>query len=222
MPRLTRIEQRAQTRADLLEAAHERFLAVGYAAAGLDEIAERAGYSKGAIYSNFNDKPTLCGEVLELIHREKFSELSELALANKSLEDRFEAVLQWAEATVGDIDWTMLELEFVILSRTDASLTKVIVELRNSIRQKVIALLMSFITSGEFNTGSSSGAEYLLENLDEETGFDLGAIADLLLSTGIGFGIQRAVDPTVSIQPMMAAVRSALLPLVISGTAKFS
>ncbi|BDH55119.1 TetR/AcrR family transcriptional regulator [Tsukamurella sp. PLM1] len=78
MARLTRVEQRAQTRADLLIAARERFLEVGYAAAGLEEIADRAGYSKGAVYSNFVDKPNLCREVLQGIHEEKVGELSAL------------------------------------------------------------------------------------------------------------------------------------------------
>ena len=43
---------------------------VGYAAASLEDIADRAGYSKGAVYSNFVDKPNLCREVLQALPME--------------------------------------------------------------------------------------------------------------------------------------------------------
>ena len=39
------MEQRAQTRADLLAAARDRFLEVGYAAAGLEDIADPVSYT---------------------------------------------------------------------------------------------------------------------------------------------------------------------------------
>ncbi|NHN20245.1 TetR family transcriptional regulator, partial [Bacillus amyloliquefaciens] len=50
MARLTRQEAQAMTRETLLATAVEHFLDRGYAAASLDQIAEDAGYSKGAVY----------------------------------------------------------------------------------------------------------------------------------------------------------------------------
>jgi AcrR family transcriptional regulator len=52
-------------RAALLEAAAEVFARRGYRAARLDEIAERAGYSKGAIYFHFSGKDDLFFALLE-------------------------------------------------------------------------------------------------------------------------------------------------------------
>lgn len=57
--RRTRRDSQARTRADLLAAARRVFLARGFHAATLEEIAERAGYTKGAVYSNFAGKDDL-------------------------------------------------------------------------------------------------------------------------------------------------------------------
>jgi AcrR family transcriptional regulator len=51
--------KKARTRAALIEAAYAEILEHGFAVAGLDAIARRAGLTKGAIYSNFRDKAHL-------------------------------------------------------------------------------------------------------------------------------------------------------------------
>src|SRR5262245_34882102 len=57
--RRTRRDGQAQTRADLIAAARHVFLSRGFHAATLDEIAEQAGYTKGAVYSNSTGKDAL-------------------------------------------------------------------------------------------------------------------------------------------------------------------
>jgi AcrR family transcriptional regulator len=63
--RLTREQQRRQTRERLLSSALEVFEARGYAESSLEEIAERAGYTRKAIYSNFSGKGELLLEIVE-------------------------------------------------------------------------------------------------------------------------------------------------------------
>lgn len=63
--RLTREQQRRQTRELLLGAALEVFEARGYAESSLEEIAERAGYTRKAVYSNFTGKSELLLEIVE-------------------------------------------------------------------------------------------------------------------------------------------------------------
>lgn len=63
--RLTRDEQRAETRQRLLDAAAEVFAARGVEGAAIDEISERAGYSRGAFYSNFAGKPAVLAALSE-------------------------------------------------------------------------------------------------------------------------------------------------------------
>lgn len=50
---------REEVRRRILEAATEVFLERGFAGASLEEIAATAGFSKGAVYSNFEDKDAL-------------------------------------------------------------------------------------------------------------------------------------------------------------------
>jgi AcrR family transcriptional regulator len=57
--RLSRQDRRERTRADLVAAAREVFLRSGFHGASLEEISERAGYTKGAVYSNFAGKDEL-------------------------------------------------------------------------------------------------------------------------------------------------------------------
>jgi AcrR family transcriptional regulator len=64
-PRLTREQQRRQTRERLLSSALEVFEARGYAESSLEEISERAGYTRKAVYSNFSGKSELLLEIVE-------------------------------------------------------------------------------------------------------------------------------------------------------------
>lgn len=64
--RLTRAEAKARTRDRLLEAAARVFAQKGYAGASVEEIAESAGYSTGALYSNFDGKEELFLELLSV------------------------------------------------------------------------------------------------------------------------------------------------------------
>ncbi|MET9328710.1 TetR/AcrR family transcriptional regulator [Tsukamurella sp. NPDC003166] len=200
MARLTRVEQRAQTRADLLYAARDRFLEVGYAAASLEDIADRAGYSKGAVYSNFVDKPNLCREVLQAIHEEKVAELSALMSGPGDLQDRIDVLASWVERTAGDVGWTMLELEFVTVARTDPTLLAMVVELRSAAHRTVVDMLRDMLRGAADDAAADAEAEL----------YALDSAADLMLAAAIGLGIQRAVDPRISPEPVIASMRNTL------------
>src|SRR5437660_12179265 len=63
--RLTREQSRQRTRAALIVAAMGVFARDGYAGASVDAIAEQAGYTVGALYSNFATKQELFLAVFE-------------------------------------------------------------------------------------------------------------------------------------------------------------
>jgi AcrR family transcriptional regulator len=63
--RLTRAERRERTREELIAAADDLFTARGFHATSVDEIALEAGYTKGAVYSNFESKEDLFFAVYE-------------------------------------------------------------------------------------------------------------------------------------------------------------
>jgi AcrR family transcriptional regulator len=64
--RLTRQESRAATRARLIESAGEVFAERGFYGASVEEITDRAGFSRGAFYSNFTSREDLFLAVLDV------------------------------------------------------------------------------------------------------------------------------------------------------------
>lgn len=63
--RLTPEDRRELTRTTLVEAASEVFADKGFYGASLEEIAELAGFTRGAIYSNFGSKEELLYAVID-------------------------------------------------------------------------------------------------------------------------------------------------------------
>ena len=63
--RLTRAESQARTRRALLDAAGEIFAERGFHRASVEAITARAGYTRGAFYSNFASKEELFAELLQ-------------------------------------------------------------------------------------------------------------------------------------------------------------
>ena len=90
--RRTRRDTQAQTRADLIAAARDVFLARGFHAATLDEIAERAGYTKGAVYSNFAGKDDLFLALLAAHYARRAELYATIADVPGDAEERYRAV----------------------------------------------------------------------------------------------------------------------------------
>src|SRR5215210_7817769 len=63
--RLTRAQKRERTFEELISAAERLFTERGFHASTVDEIALAAGYTKGAVYSNFASKEDLFFAVYE-------------------------------------------------------------------------------------------------------------------------------------------------------------
>lgn len=111
MTRLSRAESQAITRQRLLWAARELFRRDGYAATTVERIADAAGYSKGAVYSNFDGKESIFVTVLEAQGQEGLSDL--IAKLEKASEEDavIEALAAWADATSRSGSWSLTILE---------------------------------------------------------------------------------------------------------------
>ncbi len=68
--RETQAVRSARTRAALLEAARQLFAERGFAATGREEIAERAGVTRGALYHHFASKTEVAAAVVEELEAE--------------------------------------------------------------------------------------------------------------------------------------------------------
>lgn len=76
--RLSRQQSREQTRQRLLDAAHSLFVEKGFGATSVEHITSTAGYSRGAFYSNFDDKGSIFLALLQRNHERIMNELREL------------------------------------------------------------------------------------------------------------------------------------------------
>ena len=116
--RLTRAETKARTREQLLDAAARVFAQKGFAGASVEEIAESAGYSTGALYSNFDSKEQLFLELLSA--RRSTGMAKQAAVAAELLEkktsgngDPFDAVSQFFVKVAGrNTEFAALQAEF--------------------------------------------------------------------------------------------------------------
>ena len=110
--RLTREESRAQTRATLIAVGRAHFLRYGLGGAVTEKIAEDAGYSRGALYSNFDGKEELFLAVIreeQAPHLNIFRTLlSEEPASKKRLKKMRDAIAN----LLTDHDWIVLRAEF--------------------------------------------------------------------------------------------------------------
>jgi len=121
--RMSRTESQARTRARLVATAKKLFLHECYQSTSLEKVAETAGFSKGAVYSNFRNKDELGMAVLDEIRTERALEIVEMIRAEASLDERIARFERWAEYVIGDRAWTSLELEMGVQTRGNAALT---------------------------------------------------------------------------------------------------
>ena len=201
VPRMTRSESQARTREQLIATAKQLFLRDGYFVTSLDRVAEAAGYSKGAIYANFRNKTELCLAVLDDIRAERGAQIVAAVLSGGTLEERLLAFENWAEAAVGDVGWSRLELELATQLRDDPELEAAFVTRGAQIRA-VMAQAMA-----------AAAAE-----LRVELPMDAELIATALLSLGLGLGLQRAIDHSVPVRAMTDSIRILTGMPLVSGT----
>ena len=100
--------KRARTRARLIEAATEVVARRGFHAASVDEIARRAGYSIGALYSNFKGKDDLFLAVFDG-HLEWYER--QLEAASRS-DDPAVAASAWMDLIARNPDQFLVFVEF--------------------------------------------------------------------------------------------------------------
>lgn len=124
MARLTREQSQALTREKLLASAYEVVARDGYDGATIERIAEEAGFSKGAFYSNFSSKEEI---VLQLLERNAGGDVVELGKLLNGYTNPYEvidALAEWSSNRASEQRWGILAIELLRRARRDGSLTK--------------------------------------------------------------------------------------------------
>jgi AcrR family transcriptional regulator len=180
--RLTRAERQAQTRARLIEAAGRVFARRGFQAASVEEIAEEAGYSHGAVYSNFDGKAELFLAVFEDYMAQRVRELAETQadLADDApLEVRARALAdQWMDRLTRDRESFVLHMEFVAHADRDPELARRFGTRSAAMRQALSRYIAQFHREA-----------------DAELAMPADDLALILRALGVGLAIESLVSP---------------------------
>ena len=141
MTRLTRAEAKARTRERLLDAAARVFAQKGLAGASVDEIAEAAGYSIGAVYSNFGGKEQLFVELLKERANDRVTRAAEI-MADAEPGEALRAMNQlMIEVADKDTDFAPLQAEFWLYAVRNPELMDTLAQRMREPRDLLAALV---------------------------------------------------------------------------------
>src|SRR5205807_172842 len=111
--KLTPERRRELTRTTLIDAAADVFAKRGFHSASLEEIAETAGFTRGAIYKNFENKEELFFAVIERRIDSQLMRFREaLREDSAAAKDPGRLASIWEDVLAFDKEWFTLDLEF--------------------------------------------------------------------------------------------------------------
>lgn len=179
MPTTHRDDAKAKTRAKLLRAATQVFAKHGFNSATVEEIAERAGFTRGAFYANFADK---ADALLTVLEDESGKDMDEIAsLVSETPDDQKLTALQdWYLRLLGDQRLERATAE-LIAQPAHATAVRTRLARRQADARSVIA--------GTLKDYRVANGLTLPLNDDQ--------IASFILAVGDGIASQRHLEPDV-------------------------
>lgn len=183
MERLTRAQRSAHTRRELLQAAERRFFVHGYHATALDDIADDAGYTKGAVYSTFKSKAGLFLALFDEIMQRRLDELRPLLALHDDDEARLRTLAE-RPADERDTQFLLLAIEFWTHAAREPAVHEEFSARYRRFRASLAAL----------------GPR------DSPLGSERWAIVTLALTNGLA--LERLIDPAGVPSDLMAAVQA--------------
>jgi AcrR family transcriptional regulator len=195
---MTREQSRAKTRERLLAAARSVFARNGFHGASVEEVASEAGFSTGALYSNFEGKEDL---FLALMEREIDEHAKEIATAVRertSISERAAGgARQWMTMIEREPEALLLFMEFWAYGVRDADVRPKVAARFAQMRQVLTGLIAEGVR--DFDLELTIPAEHLAVAID--------ALAD-------GIARQKLADPDAVPDELMGSVLSLLLAAV--------
>lgn len=192
--RLSRQQSRVQTRERLLEAATEVFSRQGFDAASVEEIAEEAGYSKGAVYSNFASKEEL---FLTLLDRHLEAELQSVSAQfgqDSNTESRDEQEVSFSAHLQERRTWNILTLEFFLYALRHPKAQQQLAQRYQAARNELAKLVQ--VDAQASQVRSDLPGDYL---------------AWALIALGIGLSLQAYLEPDALPPDLYSTITEQLL-----------
>jgi AcrR family transcriptional regulator len=136
--RMTRAERAARTRELLMSAASKVCAKRGLERASIDEVAEEAGFTKGAFYANFRSKEELFLAMLDERFGEHLERLDKTLAGESELEDQArEAAIDFAHLLAEDPEWVRLYFQFAAHAARDEDFRQELVTRNHAVRARV-------------------------------------------------------------------------------------
>ncbi|MBS2967771.1 TetR/AcrR family transcriptional regulator [Metabacillus sp. KIGAM252] len=186
--RLTMEEKRRQTTENLLDAAEKIFANKGFGGASVDEIAEEAGYSKGAVYSNFTNKENLFLALYDRRVQKQGQDWEQVFSGMMNSFERSEKVndlLQMQADSEKARQWNMLMMEFTLFAMRNEGIKEKFVNCYTTIFSSMKKALEShFLKQGQ-EVSSNELDDIVLSLFSLESGLNvIESIAPELVSNG--------------------------------------
>ena len=192
--RMTREQSKANTRERLLDAARRVFASGGFHGASVEEIASAAGFSTGALYSNFDGKQDLFLALMEREISEHAREISEAVAKRASVAERARGgARRWMTMIEREPELLLLFMEFWAYGVRDAQVRPKVAERFAQMRHVLTTLIVEGVR--EFDLELALPAEQLAIAID--------ALAD-------GIARQKLADPEAVPDELMGQVLSLL------------
>lgn len=197
---LTRRERQQQTREELVAAAAKVFARRGYHKATVEEIAAEAGFSTGAVYSNFDGKEELFLAIADRQVQDRVGEIRAVAdAADGTGEAGEEAALQFRAFLERDPDWPLLFYEFWSLSVRSPELQDELARRRDAVRDALAETLQRVARHHGF-----------------ELRFPARELATAISASLNGLAFERAADPDALPDEVFAEFVGAVLGCAIA------
>lgn len=176
--RRTRAEQTEDNRVALLATAEELFGERGYTATTLDGIAERAGFSKGVVYSRFASKADVFLAVLERRIEVRARQNAEHLRVAVASDDPVGTIVRRVRADPDVTSWRLALLEFQLVAAREPELQRRYADLHRRTLEGVATI-----------------AERLVARLDAELGVEPIKLARAIFALDNGLAIEMLVTP---------------------------
>jgi AcrR family transcriptional regulator len=142
VPRLNREESQARTRNLLIEAARSEIVKKGFALASVRDIADAAGFSQGAFYSNFPDKEAILLDVMQRHQSEERAKIEALlSNAHGDVAKVTAGIEKWASGINSDPGFAVLATELQLQALRSPSFAQVYDDLNRKHRRALGALV---------------------------------------------------------------------------------
>src|SRR5271168_290061 len=209
--RLTREQSRANTRERLLRAARSVFASSGFHGASVEEIASAAGFSTGALYSNFDGKEDLFLVLMEREIDEHAREITDAVRAQASITERATGgARRWMTMIDREPELLLLFMEFWAYGVRDPEVRPKVAERFAQMRHVLTRLIADGVR--EFDLQLALPAEQLAVAIDaladgiaRQKLADPGAVPDELMGRVLSLLFSAATRPAAAREPLRDA-----------------